>query len=261
MRRTWVRTRATSSLRSTGRTRKSCTPMSRPRSTRALSSASAIMTHGGVAGAVERAQLAAQPQAVEADEVEAHDDELEGALGGLDERLVRVALDLDAVVLPERGGKPLMGARPVVDEEQLGVEAGLRDRRRQAGRRCRNRARPWPGCAARRSPPSGARGCARARTAPYRRSAWSGNRRRRRRGPCIRSPGWSSAVTMTTGICAVSGRVLEPPADLEAVHAGHHDVEQDDVAQALLAERQRVGPVHRGEHVEILGRELAPRAA
>ncbi len=49
-------------------------------------------------------------------------------------------------------------------------------------------------------------------------------------------------------------RVLEPPADLEAVHAGHHDVEQDDVAQALLAERQRVGPVHRGDDVEILGR-------
>ena len=33
------------------------------------------------------------------------------------------------------------------------------------------------------------------------------------------------------------GRVLEPPAHLEAVHAGHHHVEQDDVAQALLAER------------------------
>ena len=86
---------------------------------------------GGVAGAVERAQLAAQAQAVIADEVEANEDELEGALGGLDQGLVRVALDLDAVVLPERGGEPLMGARPVVDEEQLGVEAGLRDRRRQ----------------------------------------------------------------------------------------------------------------------------------
>jgi len=80
---------------------------------------------------VERPQLAAQAKPIVADEVKAHENELERALGGLDEGLVGILLDLDPVVLPKRGGEPLIGARPVVDEEQLGVEPGLRDRGRQ----------------------------------------------------------------------------------------------------------------------------------
>ena len=52
------------------------------------------------------------------------------------------------------------------------------------------------------------------------------------------------------------GRVLEAAAHLEAVHAGHHHVEQDDVAQALLADRDGVRPVHGGDDVKILGRKL-----
>jgi hypothetical protein len=46
--------------------------------------------------------------------------------------------------------------------------------------------------------------------------------------PRTRSDTWSSAVTMTTGICDVAGSP-SAAADLEAVHARHHDVEQHDV--------------------------------
>jgi hypothetical protein len=51
-------------------------------------------------------------------------------------------------------------------------------------------------------------------------------------------------------------RVLEPPADLEAVHVRHHHVEEDDIGKALLADRERVRAVHGGGDVEILGRQL-----
>ena len=48
---------------------------------------------------------------------------------------------------------------------------------------------------------------------------------------------------------------LQPPADLEAVHARHHHVEQDDVALAARADLERLRPVDRGHHLEILGRQ------
>ena len=48
---------------------------------------------------------------------------------------------------------------------------------------------------------------------------------------------------------------LQAPAHFEAVHVGHHHVEQDDVAVGALADRQRLVTAHRGDDVEILGRE------
>ena len=48
---------------------------------------------------------------------------------------------------------------------------------------------------------------------------------------------------------------LQPAAHLEAVHVGHHDVEQDDVAFGARADRQRLGAVRCGRHVEIFGRQ------
>lgn len=46
---------------------------------------------------------------------------------------------------------------------------------------------------------------------------------------------------------------LEPRADLEAVHAGHHDVQQHDVRAAVAAKLQRFRPVGDGDDVEIFG--------
>ena len=48
---------------------------------------------------------------------------------------------------------------------------------------------------------------------------------------------------------------LEPPADLETVHARHHDVKQNDVRQRLAADIQRIGAVRCGLHREILSRK------
>ena len=48
---------------------------------------------------------------------------------------------------------------------------------------------------------------------------------------------------------------LQPPADLETVHVGHHHVEQHDVDLAVLAGLQRVGAVAGGQHLEIFGEQ------
>jgi hypothetical protein len=60
----------------------------------------------------------------------------------------------------------------------------------------------------------------------------------------------------------VGGRIaLEPPAHFEAVHVGHHDVEQDEIAFGALADRERVLAAHRRDHVEIFPPTAAlPRA-
>jgi hypothetical protein len=52
---------------------------------------------------------------------------------------------------------------------------------------------------------------------------------------------------------AGAGRVLaDPPADLEPIHVGHADVEQDQVHAALLHLLQGLGAAERAEHAEPL---------
>ena len=55
----------------------------------------------------------------------------------------------------------------------------------------------------------------------------------------------------------VRGRriAFQPPADLEAVHVGHHHVEQHDIDLAVLAGLDGVGPVGRSQHLEIFGKQ------
>ena len=48
---------------------------------------------------------------------------------------------------------------------------------------------------------------------------------------------------------------FQPPADFEAVHVGHHHVEEDEIAFGALADGQRLLPAHRGNDVEILCRQ------
>ena len=60
---------------------------------------------------------------------------------------------------------------------------------------------------------------------------------------------------MTTGICDGRRIGLQPAADLEAVHVGHHHVEQHDVDLAVLAGLERVGAVGGGQHLEIFGEQ------
>ena len=46
---------------------------------------------------------------------------------------------------------------------------------------------------------------------------------------------------------------LQPPANFEAVHVGHHHVEQDEIAFGAFANRQRLGTARRCHHIEIFG--------
>ena len=73
--------------------------------------------------------------------------------------------------------------------------------------------------------------------------------------PRTRSDGWSSAVTMTTGIWWVSGLLLSWRQTSKPSMPGHHDVEQHHVAFRALADRQRIAAVHGGEDVEIFSRK------
>ena len=70
--------------------------------------------------------------------------------------------------------------------------------------------------------------------------------------PRTRSAGWSSAVTITTGRCEVAIWAFQPPAHLEAVHLGHHHVEQNDVDE-IPSRTGRVasGPLETLKHLEI----------
>src|ERR1700710_123684 len=52
-----------------------------------------------------------------------------------------------------------------------------------------------------------------------------------------------------------TGLVRKAAANLKAVHVGHHDVEQDDVAFGARADIQRLGAIRRGQHIEIFGRQ------
>ena len=71
--------------------------------------------------------------------------------------------------------------------------------------------------------------------------------------PRIRSSGVSSAVTMITGMCAVSGFDFSAGADLEAVHVRHHHVEHHHVRLLGARQLQRLGAVLGDDHV-VVGR-------
>ena len=62
------------------------------------------------------------------------------------------------------------------------------------------------------------------------RTAWSRSRRRRPPARATRSASSPSAVSMTTG--SVGQLPAQPPAHLQAVDAGHHQVEHDEVGRA-----------------------------
>ena len=81
-----------------------------------------------VAGALERAHLAAQPQAVEILQAERHDQQVVIALGGMKQRLARIGLDVDRVLGRQHRDDALIRARPVIDDQDAAVAAGFRHR-------------------------------------------------------------------------------------------------------------------------------------
>ena len=63
-------------------------------------------------------------------------------------------------------------------------------------------------------------------------------------------------MSSTTGITAVVGRRLQRAQHLEAVAAGHHHVEHDQVGQQPLGLEQRVLAVFDGGDLEALGLQV-----
>ena len=67
---------------------------------------------------------------------------------------------------------------------------------------------------------------------------------------------WALADSSTTGSVLGGGVVLERVADLEAVHARHHDVEEHEVGPGLLlGHAEALDAVAGGGHGEALGLE------
>ena len=66
---------------------------------------------------------------------------------------------------------------------------------------------------------------------------------------------------MTTGICRVIVVVLEDAATLEAIHAGHHDVQQDQVGLPVAGPFDRLEPVARAGDLIVFGRKLGLQQA
>ena len=69
------------------------------------------------AGAVERAHLAAQPQPVEVLQSERDDQALVVGLRRMEQRFLRVRLDVDGVLGGENAGDALVGGLAVVDQQ------------------------------------------------------------------------------------------------------------------------------------------------
>ncbi len=205
---------------------------------------------GKVARALERADLAAQPQPVVVAETEADDDEVDIVLGRLEQRLVRVRLDVDVVMGAQRLGQALGGTGAIVDDQDAAAPAVVGVRRGEG----RDHAQRDGGVGAI------AQFVDHHLEPGQRTDARDQRDLVDRLGEEIVGAGFQPAHAVRRLVergdhddRQVRGRelALQPAADLEAVHARHHDVEQDDVAQPLLADRDRVRAVGRGEDVEI----------
>ena len=204
--------------------------------------------------ALQRARLAAQPQAVEIVEAERDDQQVVIAFGGVEQRLPRIGLDVDMVLGAQHRRQPLIGGRPVVDQQDAPALAGIGDRA-ALGRlhadlergdgahaqlvghhlqpRQRTHARDQHDVGHRFGQEivgAGFQAADAVGRAVERGHHHDGNEMRRRIG-------------------------FQPAADLKAVHVGHHDVEQHDVAFGARADRQRLGAVAGGQHVEIFRRQ------
>ncbi len=205
-------------------------------------------------GPLQRACLAAEPQAVEIIKAERDDQQIIIAVGGVKQRFRRVGLDIDGVLGAQHRRQPLIGRRPVVDQKHAatlpGVGHGVALRRLHAdlergdgahaqfiGHHLQPRQRAHPRDQhdvghrfGQKIVGAGFQPAHAIGRAVQRRYNHHRNEMRRRIG-------------------------LQPAAYLEAVHVRHHDVEQNDVAFGTRADRQRLRAVGRGQDIEILGRQ------
>ena len=207
-----------------------------------------------VAGALERADLAAQAQAVEILQAERDDQQVEIAFGRAEQRFVRIGFHLDRMLGRQGRDDALIGGRPVVDDENFPVAAGVRH-----GIAFRALDADFLGGVRAHAQFVGHHLQARQR-AHARDQRHVGDRL----GEEIVGAGFQAAHAVGRLVerghhddrNMMGRRVrLELAADLEAVHVRHHHVEQHDVAFGALAQRQRLGPASGGGDVEIFRRQ------
>ena len=221
---------------------------------RALSSPSQIARIGTLRGAVERAELAAQPQRVAVLQRQRHDHQVVFAFGGVEQRLVRIAFDVHGVLGRQRRRQPLGRRRAVIDDQHAPGAAGVGDRLVLGILNA--------------DLPRGQRAHAQlvGHHLEPRQRAHPRDQRHvgHRLGQEIVGAGVEPLDPVGRMIERrhhdhrnVVGRAvgLDAAAYLEAVHVRHHHVEQDDIALGLLAFRQRLAAAHGGDNVEILSRQ------
>ena len=208
-----------------------------------------------VAGALERAELAAQPQAVEILQAQRNDHQVVIALGGVEQRLARIGLDVDGVLGRQRRRDPLVGRLAVVDDQDAAAAAGVVDRlafrvldadflrgQRAHAQFVGHHLQPRQRAHARDQRHVG-----------------------HRLGEEIVGAGFQAAHAVGRLVerghhhhrnVMGGGIGLDPAADFETVHVRHHHVEQHDVAFGALADRQRLGAV-----MAVARRNTRPTAA
>ena len=186
--------------------------------------------------------------------VERHDQQVEIAVGGAEQRVVRIGLDLDLLLLAQHRRDPLVGRRAVVDDQHPAAAAGI-GQRLALGQFDADVAR-------------GQRAHAQLvdhHLEPRQRAHPRGQRQfGDRLGQKIVGAGFQPAHLVGRLVerrdhhhrnVVGGGIAFQPPAHFEAVHVGHHDVEQHEVALGALADRQRFLAAHGGDDVEIFRRQ------
>ncbi len=205
-------------------------------------------------GPFQRPRLAAQPQAVEIIEAERDDQQIVIAVGGVKQRFGRIGFDVDGVLGAQHRRQPLIGRRPVVDQQDASALAGVGHR--TSLRRLHADLERGDGAHAQFV---GHHLQPRQRTHPRDQHDVG-----HRLGQEIVGAGLEAAHAIGRAVQRrdhdhrneMRRRIgFQPAADFETVDVGHHHVEQDDVAFGARADLKRLGAVARGQHVEILGRQ------
>jgi len=204
------------------------------------------------ARAFQRAQLRAEAERVVVLEIGVDDDQLEIALGRLEERGLRIGHAGDVGDRLQRAGDALLrGAAPVDEEDvarlvaEIGVQPLLQRNGAGGGRAhaqlVRQRLQPHEALDARHElevvDRLGEEVVRAGLQAPH---AVGGLVERRHHDD---------------GDMGGARIGLQPLADLETVDAGHHDVEQDEIDLRALADGQRIVAVLGRQHVEIFGEQ------
>src|SRR5687767_2813543 len=205
-------------------------------------------------GTFERTQLRAEAKPVEIVEIQADDNQLIAVLGRFEEGELRIVESLDVMPLTDGSLDAADEIVAVVDQQDFARLVGqhiLFDNLDQAHGLARHDARPEL---------VGEHFQAHETLDPAEQRKIAD-----RFGQEVISARFKAANTIVrliqggdhhNGYMMGVGVALDAPAYFDAVHAGHHNVEQHDVGLDALHRLQRIDAVHGGMHFEIFRRKL-----